>query len=978
MVHTSNGKIKKLRSSRACSNCRRRKIKCSGIQPCPNCEIYGCLCVFEPVNGMTPMNFSSKPSETEFHHGNSMHSVKPKTEPSHDLITLDSVDYYFRTENLLTTPVFLISGNDGLYKDDSENQKCLIELQTILKQLQDLPESNPLVLNIKQNVTSQLQKLLNNWEPQIDLSKLQEVVQNTEKDSKSIETELMKNKYRDKVCLARFATWSDSTVGSDFNINSNPILSQGPSVEVARGLFSPIQVFSLRGIAFLLRKYLLNINNIKNSYSMKETVYLMLRIFDIGCFQENEQCRYFGNPLDVYLGKWQTISIPENLSSSIALPNSMTEMENNLVFRIIMMFPQPFTTEITSSTLHDLLYASQNSAVMFSHVVKMFSINKTKFVNFLVRITKANYKVLESDDNTFRSFCQLDDQLRTLCYHYFNLTLNNREICLTLEYLETLLSLLKNIRSSKQLYSFERMLNVALECAKHIGLPRWEYYVGLDEIIAEKRRKLWWELYCLEKHLCLQTGHISSINETFMTCLLPQQFIKVGLLNNKDLLTKINSVPQQLVNLMSVQSLAFYGRCAALQLVGHFQRKILYADRYTSIQNSAKHPILRARLLEETFKEFNEGKKALNCLKGQTMRLFTIANMDSSYARSSDISQEDSEIAKHFVFLYGNILCGILASSTNIVSRLTEECKRREMAAPLSKAGIELYKVWIEMNNILLGCESDYSICQLLKYYQLVFILIITKAFTIGDLVTKEDVITILRVFKRVHNISIFRNNEENEKVFKSESYKTFCSEFSVLGTVTRMTLISYMDEEKIDADGLNLILCSEAPDIADIPELILDSKAYTFKYLLKPVEKSGLHLRVKKMIEDDTHFHSEELKRREPFIKKLTESISDIPSTIINSPSNAKTFNPDINFGKQADGTFMSPLPQLQNGNLSDLKKKSMVGELQDPTKSRSNDSNLPTSGFNIGTLDDFVNNTDLNDLYDQLWSNQEWDTFL
>lgn len=48
-----SGKIRKPRSkvSKACDNCRKRKIKCNGKFPCASCEIYSCECTFSTRQG---------------------------------------------------------------------------------------------------------------------------------------------------------------------------------------------------------------------------------------------------------------------------------------------------------------------------------------------------------------------------------------------------------------------------------------------------------------------------------------------------------------------------------------------------------------------------------------------------------------------------------------------------------------------------------------------------------------------------------------------------------------------------------------------------------------------------------------------------------------------------------------------------------------------------------------------------------------
>lgn len=67
MSRTGNrvGKVK--RANRACDNCRKRKIKCSGFSPCLNCIASGLTCNYKPQGGQrTEESFFKAP--TKLHH----------------------------------------------------------------------------------------------------------------------------------------------------------------------------------------------------------------------------------------------------------------------------------------------------------------------------------------------------------------------------------------------------------------------------------------------------------------------------------------------------------------------------------------------------------------------------------------------------------------------------------------------------------------------------------------------------------------------------------------------------------------------------------------------------------------------------------------------------------------------------------------------------------------------------------------------
>lgn len=45
-VKAQKPSTRRTKVGKACDSCRRRKIKCNGLKPCPSCTIYGCECTY--------------------------------------------------------------------------------------------------------------------------------------------------------------------------------------------------------------------------------------------------------------------------------------------------------------------------------------------------------------------------------------------------------------------------------------------------------------------------------------------------------------------------------------------------------------------------------------------------------------------------------------------------------------------------------------------------------------------------------------------------------------------------------------------------------------------------------------------------------------------------------------------------------------------------------------------------------------------
>lgn len=278
----SNGMIKKPRSkvSKACENCRRRKIKCAGKQPCSNCVTYGCECVFAvtPVSSTTNISIDGKfhgdvtsghssISNTETHTSKELlDSATSSSESSFDSATnrggrdtsstgpqevfdpvmdcvkealkhvagdsSESSEASFKkfAGSMASVAPDLAAmeaiqpnfGDNGLYKDDTAFQVQIMQLQSSLKQLKAIPNTSELIQNAITNIEKQVEELVDRWQPEFDINRVSNIMNANNgnfENMKSIESHLMKNKYTDQVFLTTFSSMTDGSK-NEKNLNT--------------------------------------------------------------------------------------------------------------------------------------------------------------------------------------------------------------------------------------------------------------------------------------------------------------------------------------------------------------------------------------------------------------------------------------------------------------------------------------------------------------------------------------------------------------------------------------------------------------------------------------------------------------------------------------------------------------------------------------------------------------------------------------
>ncbi|CAI1998138.1 hypothetical protein SEUBUCD650_0G02510 [Saccharomyces eubayanus] len=1038
------GRVRKPRSkvSKACDNCRKRKIKCNGKFPCASCEIYSCECTFATRHGSRRINNFQKTNLE-----GATIQVKEETDSSSSSVpnpqlcadgpcSIDQPEKNYDNCKMDGGSSSNCSNKDdadpnknGFYEDDRKFQATLGSLQGALKNLKEIAHLGPHIATAIESIESQINDLTSTWEPKIRVKELGKI---QFYPNKSIETQLMKNRYTDAVHLTRYAAWSNNKRDQD--------TSSQALIDEIFGLYSPFQFLSLQGIGKCFLNYRSKTKCDAFPKTAKETLYIMLRFFDI-CFHHlNQGCISIANPLENYLQKMNLLPSTPSSVSSAGSPN--TAHTKSHVAIVINNLPQPFVQDITGISNSELLHKINDDTNMFGILLEMLHVLRNSYQNFLIEVTSnPMVKSTQSKDTLqeFIHYCQAVEALIALCYSYYNSTLYNYvDFTCDLTHLEQLLYFLDLLFWLSEIYGFEKVLNVAVRFVFIIGLSRWEFYVGLDEAFAERRRNLWWKAYYFEKTLASKLGFPSNIDDSKINCLLPKDFRDAGFLDNRDFIENVCSVHRNdTFDNMSISDLKYYGELAILQIVSNFSSSVLFNEKFTSIRNTSKPTVVREKLLFDVLATFKETELKFDAIKEQTGKLFDIAFSEDT--AKFKVSREDKIIASRFVLFYEHHFCRMVNESDNVVARL---CADRKLTLLLENLKIylhKIYKSWTDMNKILLAFDNDYFVYRSFAHYSISCIILVSQAFSVAEFINMNDVLNMIRVFKRFLNIRIFSENEKKEHVSNSQSFKDYTRAFSFLTIVTRIMLLAYGESSSTNLDALSKYVEESAQDLKGIIELVLDTNSCAYRFLLEPVQKSGFHLTVSQMLKNKKFqgplMANEDKKQvMEKKEHKFTVNVPGIKASATPCSLNGNFESPQF-YGRSAPSPVknnslpeFAQLPSFRSLSVSEMinpdnsqatkgqnsaqtkfnsqsyqptyAQQDILTQSQPPfvdtndnnnnnninnttttttttnNNNNNNNTNFPPTSFNLGTLDEFVNNGDLEDLYSILWSDVYPDT--
>lgn len=1108
---------------KACDSCRKRKIKCTGTQPCSSCQAYNCECVFRGkvssninvtrldttslnrsysnhysspgtenisnqtgsvANGYPQQNISSMRSQMNDHakqsDSESLGGVGLNRASSYPLgsntgymsinSTTSTQDQQLQlkddsagdstssssSEQLKDQTGTSISSTEEnnnkrsdtfkkniyVYKSNSIVEQQITNLDLILNRLTALEvlvekeqdSRNAQVPEVIKSIKEQLAQINKNWQPQIDLNQYKEV---NKRAVKSMETYLLKNKYSETVPITKFAICGDkqleqTLINSDANnLDNNAQLhvTQYPVVDEMFGLYSAYELFSLRGIGACFTKLIEKKEHCAGvSKSMKETLYLTLRFFDMAMSHFHVNSVSIGNPIESYLqmkkipiprtptshsnsplapdnssndtvvnnqGSFINVgaTIPNSPSASSSASGSSLSSVNTkaLVAILIKMLPQPFVENHTGISNKQLLESMYDDILMFKLLLEMYAIHIESIDKFM-RETSAKIdsnfgdsKSMNGSKKTIRTadthkilnFADEGEILLALMYTYYNSTLYtyfNPDS--SLEYLELLIRLMDQQVWTEDKHGYHKVLGSAIQRALNMGLSRWEYYVGLDEFYAERKRAVWWKLYCHEKGNSLKSGVTSVINDNIMTCLLPKCFRDVGFLDNRDFLERVTEVKRdEIFDRMSIDCLVTYGKTSALQIYSEYHLKVLLNERYTSIRNASLPPRLKTERFREILEQNDITQKKLTAVKEQVKKLFEIAENPSLY--ESLLSKEDIIKAMKFCIYFANVFAVVISTLDNLDARFSSRIEDSSLS--LMPHLLVLLDYWRSISQILLRFDDTYTINDSYIHYLTILIIMMTHNCELIPHLTLEDLAIIFRIFGKLSTFPILTENEKYHQITDSNLFKSYCRTLSITALYCNMILKSFPIRKGIKEEELIKLLENIAPEILALTEACANPKAWPYRYLMRPVAKSGFHIKIKKMLN---------------YIGVKDSLLEDNPSLRSNSvgplmtgPNNSNSVMmrqdspisaPSFPKKHSLSSTRFSLTPTVSTSGSTLISESNnfktqdhLIGALPtgQPQEFSAFDGSIDTPAYNIGTLDEFLENNDLTDLYDALW---------
>lgn len=899
----------------ACSTCKKRKIRCSGIYPCLNCVTYQCQCDLPNNDGLLIVNGVSNKIQKKPIGAKKIKIQAGKINSYNELDnarkTTSSESYYSidktfsvapNNEKILKDGVLLVANNtdsseiknttatinkhknrfcstelpknknleissiinddtkvveqpENLYKNDITNECKYKHLIYTLEYLKSSPVQNVEIEKLIKSTTEELEHFIDTWEPQIDYLKISRL----NPAYGSIETQLMKNKYSGKVNLTEMASLEigKSHFNADTNTNENELNSNSkprPLLSESFGLYCPYETFSLHGFGFLLHKYSVDDNlSPEIDALIKMTLIILLKYFNLQCLNYRGINDEIVDPLETYMKGYHTNSMELQLSNNVMRENhNVSDGLNDVSYLkiIINHLPQPFTEKTFGITTQQLIDLTQTRIESYKQIIAFLESYLNKLQNILQKLTHVTYTMEDNDFqltlNHFRSLCKVYDILMPLCHYHLNYISNHFRSLQPLEYLELLLQFAKYMEHSIQSYTSERILNLALLFALRLGITSWEYYIGMEEIEAEKYRRVWWEIYSYEVRLMIdfKSGKTLIENDK-ISCLLPEPFKKLGFIDMCEFLNNIEtSVIDDNLRLLDFQDILYYGTVGLAIILGDFYSTVLYNKRYLNIKNVQKPHYIRERYITEISEYTQRLTAKLDMLE---MQLFSIFQYGED-TKNANLTNEVLHSRRFASWFYSYRVISLRAAST-LMYRLHPQGLSTLFTEKMVEFSKDIYQCWRAVMDISLSSQTGIEIWLVLRKSAIISFLVASRLLSDYRPVEFDDIVKQVQVFGKFILLNKNIVTTLDDETFNTRMVNDISPYYTIFAILIRLILIDYMHKNGLNKREICMLMKSKDPNSVFLVECVLKHDSYVYKFTLRSISQFNLPTNIKQMI---------------------------------------------------------------------------------------------------------------------------------
>ncbi|CAI4448043.1 CCT_1a_G0016520.mRNA.1.CDS.1 [Saccharomyces cerevisiae] len=255
------------------------------------------------------------------------------------------------------------------------------------------------------------------------------------------------------------------------------------------------------------------------------------------------------------------------------------------------------------------------------------------------------------------------------CKHFTS----SRHLLLDAEFLHDLLCFVKQRHWKDNSFIIGGVIASLCRQVQDLGLSRWEYYLGMNEEHANYLREIWWDTYWWDKWYVVVTGKLPMIDSSTVTCLLPQQIMRLGV---DDAMSSWQMLERVDFTYGSLKDHIMFGYIVLSISINDVFSNVLYNRKFTDYRMFSGITALDFKVVEELLTRINGIRKGFTVeLVGAVQEYF---HGTSSNLISDQIGECDKDILQTTVETFTFIL------------RANDNIKIKEHVRPISEMGLNI------------------------------------------------------------------------------------------------------------------------------------------------------------------------------------------------------------------------------------------------------------------------------------------------
>ncbi|CAI4776838.1 CCT_1a_G0048240.mRNA.1.CDS.1 [Saccharomyces cerevisiae] len=402
---------------------------------------------------------------------------------------------------------------------------------------------------------------------------------------------------------------------------------------------------------------------------------------------------------------------------------------------------------------------------------------------------------------------------------------SSRHLLLDAEFLHDLLCFVKQRHWKDNSFIIGGVIASLCRQVQDLGLSRWEYYLGMNEEHANYLREIWWDTYWWDKWYVVVTGKLPMIDSSTVTCLLPQQIMRLGV---DDAMSSWQMLERVDFTYGSLKDHIMFGYIVLSISINDVFSNVLYNRKFTDYRMFSGITALDFKVVEELLTRINGIRKGFTVLKTTVVHELEKSLLDDdvfrfcihfAYSRISCLKAIGNLLVRFKSIFHG--------TSSNLISDQIGECDK------------DILQTTVETFTFILRANDNIKIKEHVRPISEMGLNILLEAVKAPAGIDVYHISLFCGVASLFDRITCSENGAEKQY---NHPGRIVLMEITCIFIFVRVCCLVYRQYKKVSKEELMAILTDFDHTTARFCNETLDIRSDLFQHIIRDKNKSDYH----------------------------------------------------------------------------------------------------------------------------------------